>query len=140
MNIPDNLKQIEPNSSFQNIDLSNFQHTIPSLNICPPDMSNIKNPMVEELKNTNKILQNKLDSANLQLKQLNDKNSSQNLYIKELKADLEDEKLKRELAETKLSSKDWKLIIISFFSATTVLAIEHWKDIYTFILFLIEKQ
>jgi len=33
---------------------------------------------------------------NFELKQLNDKNSSQNLYIKELHADLKEESLKKE--------------------------------------------
>ena len=60
-----------------------------------------------------KYSKEQLDKAYVQLKQLNDKESVQNQQIKELRADLEQESLKRELAETKLSSKDWKLALIS---------------------------
>jgi uncharacterized protein (DUF488 family) len=56
----------------------------------------------------NKELKEQLDKAYIQLRQLNDKNSSQVLELKELKADLREESLKNELAETKLSIKDWK--------------------------------
>ena len=54
-----------------------------------------------------------MDDAYIQLRQLNDKASSQNLYIKELKTDLKEESLKRELAENKVSAKDWKVALIA---------------------------
>ena len=68
----------------------------------------------------NTELQDKLDKANFELKQLNDKASCQRLELKELRADLKEEILKRELAETKLSVKDWKTICISFVSGMIV--------------------
>jgi len=92
------------------------------------------------LEKSNAELQAKLDKSNFELKQLNDKNSSQNLYIKELQADLKEESLKREVAENKLSSKDWKTAFISLSTGIFVLAVEHWKDIYDFILSLIGWQ
>lgn len=75
-----------------------------------------KNQMVEEQKITNEriaCLQESLDSAKAEIKQLNDKNASQNLYIKQLTADLKEEALKRELAESKVSAKDWKVALIA---------------------------
>ena len=81
-----------------------------------------------------------LDYSNTQLKQANDKISSQNLYIKELKSDLKEETEKRVIAEDKLGSKDWKTALISFGFALLVLIIEHWKDILTFILSLIHAR
>lgn len=100
-------------------------------------MESLLEEQLKQYETANKDLCKQLEEAQLQLKQLNDKEVSQNLYIKELKADLQTESLKRELAENKLSSKDWKTIVISFFVAVTVLMIEHWKDVYNFILYLI---
>ena len=91
-------------------------------------------------KESNIELQNKLDGTYIQLRQLNDKESSQNLYIKELKADLKVASLQKEIAESKLSTKDWKTAFIALVSALFVLAIEHWKDIYNFIISLVELQ
>lgn len=114
----------------------------PSLN--PPlknlneKVENLLEEQIKQYESANNELQKQLTEAQLQLKQLNDKESSQNLYIKELKADLKEESLKRELAENKLSTKDWKTAVIAFIFAVVVLAIEHWKDIYDFILSLIE--
>lgn len=79
------------------------------------NIPNFENPVVTELKNANsKIneLSEQLDYSNTQLKQANDKISSQNLYIKELKSDLKEETEKRVIAENKLGSKDWKILII----------------------------
>lgn len=105
-----------------------------------------KNQMVEEQERTNKLisqandqilkLQNQLDDSKIQLKQANDKISSQNLYIKELKADLKEEIENRALAENKLNSKDWKTALIALMFSLIVLGIEHWKDIINFILSL----
>lgn len=69
---------------------------------------------LQQAESTNEELQSKLDDAYIQLRQLNDKTSSQNLYIKELKTDLKEETERRIKAEDKLSSKDWKLALISF--------------------------
>ena len=69
---------------------------------------------IEILMHLNSELQTKLDKSNFELKQLNDKISSQNLYIKELKADLKEETERRIKVKNKLSSKDWKLALISF--------------------------
>lgn len=68
---------------------------------------------LQQEKTSKAELQAKLDDAYTQLRQLNDKESSQNLYIKELKADLKEEALKRELAENKVSAKDWKVALIA---------------------------
>lgn len=99
-------------------------------------MESLLEEQLKQYETANKDLHKQLEEAQLQLKQLNDKESSQNLYIKELKADLQMESLKRELAENKLSSKDWKTAFIALIAALFVLAVEHWKDIYNFILSL----
>lgn len=78
-------------------------------------------------------MQNQLNDSKIQLKQANDKISSQNLYIKELKADLKEEIENRALAENKLNSKDWKTAIIALMFSLIVLGIEHWKDIINLI-------
>lgn len=104
------------------------------------NIPNFENPIVTELKTANRKvdeLSEQLDYSNTQLKQANDKISSQNLYIKELKSDLKEETEKRVIAENKLGSKDWKTALISFGFALLVLIMEHWKDILTFILSLI---
>lgn len=103
-------------------------------------MESLLEEQLKQYESTNKELHKQLEDTQLQLKQLNDKESYNNLYIKELKADLQMESLKRELAENKLSSKDWKTIVISFLTAVIVLLIEHWKDLYNFILSLTELQ
>lgn len=100
-------------------------------------MESLLEEQLKQYETANKDLHKQLEEAQLQLKQLNDKESSQNLYIKELKADLQMESLKRELAENKLSSKDWKTAFIALIAALFVLSVEHWKDIYNFILSLI---
>jgi len=74
------------------------------------------------------------------LQQLNDKDSIQVGELKQLRANLKEESLKRELAESKLSAKDWKTAFIALGTAILVLTVEHWKDIYDFILFLIVSQ
>lgn len=71
------------------------------------------NQQILQYEFANNELKQQLEYTKQQLKQLNDKESSQNLYIKELKADLREEALKRELAENKLSAKDWKIALIS---------------------------
>lgn len=76
-------------------------------------MESLLEEQLKQYETANKNLHKQLEEAQLQLKQLNDKESSQNLYIKELKADLQMESLKRELAENKLSSKDWKVALIA---------------------------
>lgn len=103
-------------------------------------MESLLEEQLKQYETANKDLHKQLEEAQLQLKQLNDKESSRNFYIKELKADLQMESLKRELAENKLSSKDWKTIVISFLTAIVILVIEHWKDVLSFILHLIELQ
>lgn len=112
-------------------------------NLKQNNIPDFENPVVTELKTANsKIdeLSEQLDYSNIQLKQANDKISSQNLYIKELKSDLKEETEKRVIAENKLGSKDWKTALISFGFALLVLIIEHWKDILTFILSLIHAR
>lgn len=112
-------------------------------NLKQNNIPDFENPVVTELKTTNsKIdeLSEQLDYSNIQLKQANDKISSQNLYIKELKSDLKEETEKRVVAENKLGSKDWKTALISFGFALLVLIIEHWKDILIFILSLIHAK
>lgn len=112
-------------------------------NLKQNNIPDFENPVVTELKTTNsKIdeLSEQLDYSNIQLKQANDKISSQNLYIKELKSDLKEETEKRVVAENKLGSKDWKTALISFGFALLVLIIEHGKDILIFILSLIHAK
>lgn len=76
-------------------------------------MESLLEEQLKHYETANKDLHKQLEEAQLQLKQLNDKESSQNLYIKELKSDLQMESLKRELAENKLSSKDWKVALVA---------------------------
>lgn len=112
-------------------------------NLKQNNIPDFENPVVTELKTTNsKIdeLSEQLDYSNIQLKQANDKISSQNLYIKELKSDLKEETEKRVVAENKLGNKDWKTALLSFGFALLVLIIEHWKDILIFILSLIHAK
>ena len=77
-------------------------------------------------KDSNAELQIKLDKSNFELKQLNDKISAQNLYIKQLKADLKKESLQREIAETKLNAKDWKTAFVGVLAGIILLGIEHF--------------
>lgn len=86
------------------------------------------------------LLQEKLDKTNLELKQLNDKYASQNLYIKELQRNLKKESLQREIAETKLSARDWKTATVALGSALFILAVEHWKEICDFVLLLMQTK
>ena len=95
-----------------NINTSNIPLRNPLKNI-----EELQQQQLDEAKATNQILQEELNKAYDQLRQLNDKEASQNLYIKELKAGLKDEIQKREVAEKELSSKDWKIIFFSFLSA-----------------------
>lgn len=76
-------------------------------------MESLLEEQLKQYETANKDLHKQLEEAQLQLKQLNDKESSQNLYIKELKSDLQMESLKRKLAENKLSSKDWKVALVA---------------------------
>lgn len=76
-------------------------------------MESLLEEQLKQYETANKDLHKQIEEAQLQLKQLNDKETSQNLYIKELKSDLQVESLKRELAENKLSSKDWKVALIA---------------------------
>lgn len=58
-----------------------------------------------------------------EVKQLNDKIASQTLYIKQLKTDLEEEREDNKVLSKKLSSKDWKISLLSFiagFGATVI--------------------
>ena len=77
-------------------------------------------------RDSNTELQIKLDKSNFELKQLNDKISAQNLYIKQLKADLKNESLQREIAETKLNAKDWKTAFVGLLAGLIVLCVEHF--------------
>lgn len=85
---------------------------------------------LEQEKISNTDLQLKLEDAYTQLRQLNDKESSQNLYIKELKADLKEESLKRELAENKVSAKDWKLALIAGVIGLVAGLVSSWFGFY----------
>ena len=76
-------------------------------------MESLLEEQLKQQESANVELKQQLEDAQLQLKQLNDKEASQNLYIKELKAELQTESMKRELAENKLSSKDWKVALIA---------------------------
>lgn len=101
----ESIKSVPPANAFNNDMIANAIKNVPT-----------SNPMVEQQKITNDNitrLQESLDSAKFEIKQLNDKNASQNLYIKELKADLKEEALKRKLAESKVSAKDWKVALIA---------------------------
>lgn len=95
--------------------LDNLTESLPDNPLRNPNerMESLLEKQLKQYEITNKDLHKQLEEAQLQLKQLNDKEASQNLYIKELKANLQTESLKRELAENKLSSKDWKVALVS---------------------------
>jgi len=147
-------------SPLFNIDTSKLLDDMPfkGFTIKPPEMPYIPSqeermqPFLDRLDEQNELLeaqliqaqgantslQKQLDDAYVELKQLNDKTSSQTYYIKQLKADLKEETERRIKAEDKLSSKDWKLALVALGGALIALGVEHWKDIYDFILSLIE--
>lgn len=136
------LSEMMNSPEYQNYAVNQTQEQIYK-SLKQNNIPDFENPVVTELKTANiKIdeLSNQLDYSNTQLKQANDKISSQNLYIKELKSDLKEETEKRVIAEDKLGSKDWKTALISFGFALLVLIIEHWKDFLTFILSLIHAK
>lgn len=54
--------------------------------------------------------------------------------IQSLKKDLDTERILKERA---LSKKDWKMLFLGLIPSFIILAVEHWKDIYDFILSLI---
>lgn len=123
-----NMESIINKPEFQNYAANQMQKQLSNM-VKVPDYSNFKNPHEETnslLSENNQLLQDQndkieslksqLDYSNIQLKQANDKIATQTGQIKELKANLSEESLKRELAESKLSLKDWKLAAISFAS------------------------
>lgn len=136
-NLPDNLIPIPEDHRFKALinstkdctkNISQKEFLPENFNV-PPIISNeeYQKPITEEIGLTNEILeiQNKkledfqiqLNKSNFELKQANDKLSSQNLYIKELKTELKEEIKKRKLFEDKISKKDKILSIISLISA-----------------------
>lgn len=69
-----------------------------------------------KIDDTNGLLREQNDeirSLKVQLKQLNDKTSSQTQQIKYLKRDLKEEREKRTEVENKLSQKDWKNFLLN---------------------------
>lgn len=113
MNTPEQMNYMANKARQQIIDnLVQPVSDIPSIN--PNEkMEFLLEEQLKQYELMNNELQEQLEDAKLQLKQLNDKEASQNLYIKELKADLKEQSLKRELAEDKLSLKDWKVALVS---------------------------
>ena len=127
-------KQVKQMSEFiKNNGSSIIQEQIMK-NIEPNNINDVS------LRNPNEKLESLTEDEILQTKQLNDKIASQTLYIKQLKAEIKDESDKRAIAENKRSVKHWKLVFLALISAFTTLTIEHWKDIYNFILSLIGLQ
>ena len=112
-------------STFKGFDMSKIQPVdmIPSCVKNTSDAQNIKLVTLEErakpitdrldkeiellegqllqAESTNEELQNKLEYSHIQLKQLNDKYAIQTGEIRQLRADLKEESLKREFYETK---------------------------------------
>lgn len=70
-------------------------------------------PIIDELS----TLQESINKANGEIKQLNDKSAIQNGYIKQLQVCLNEEAEKRSELENKITLKDKKLAAISLFSA-----------------------
>ena len=107
----------------------------PRLNInpnnIPPTQINVPNiePVIPDPKD-NPIYE--------ELKQLNNKTSSQTGFEKQVYGEIKAEYQEQQKSANKLSLKDWKLIIVALISSLITLAIEHWKDIYKFILSLNE--
>lgn len=92
------------------------------------------NKLLQEQTDEINNLKKQLEYANIQLTQANERVTFQNIYIEELKSNLKSESEQRIIAENKLSKKDWKLALVAFVTAMVILGIEHWNDIYSFIL------
>ena len=144
--IPEGFIQV--NNQFPNIDVGNLPTHYPdmshlnkqveeNLSHIIPFEERIK-PITDRQDKTIKTLEEQIDvykvenqSLRLQLEQVNSR-------LKEESDRLKEETAKREEAENKLTLKDWKVALIALGSALLVLAVEHYKDIYDFIVSLIE--
>lgn len=87
-----------------------------------------------------KFLTDRLDKQYFETKQLNNKMSSNNLYVKELKADLKEEFSLNKSSENTLSGKDKKILFWSVFTSLLLLMLEYHKDVFNFISSLISKK
>lgn len=129
---PKTMQAFQPDFSYLDKQVQeNLKHVIP--------FEERVKPITDRQDKTIKTLEEQIDvykvenqSLRLQLEQVNS-------HLREETARLKEETAKREEAESKLTLKDWKVTLIALGSALLVLAIEHYKDIYDFIISLIES-
>ena len=107
----------------------------PTLNINPNEIppAQINTPITESV-----IPEPTDNPIYKELKQLNNKVSSQTGFEKQVYGEVKTEYQKQQKNVDKLSLKDWKLALIALGGALIALIIEHWNDILNFILSLIE--
>lgn len=111
--------------NFEKIDIKKLDFTPSTFNqnFYVKTITPLPNPMVEQQKQTNALienlklqiteLQNTLNKSEEQLKQANNKIASQTYTIKCLNADLKEARENAEKNENKISIKDKKIIILS---------------------------
>lgn len=95
-----------------------------------------------KLDDTNDLLREQNDeikSLKVQLKQLNDKTSSQTLRIVRLETDLKTEREKNEKLSNKLSKKDWKNFLLVIAGVLIVLAVENISDVINWVINILLK-
>ena len=150
--IHDKTKDFIMSDEFKSYSANRMQDHLASLVKIPnyPNMVKTKaeqdKHLTDRMDNTNKLLEEsnqkisdlqlKLEESYEQLGQANDKIAIQTSSIESLKSDLKTESLKREVAEGKLSGKDWKTAFIALSTGVVILGIEHLRAIYEFILSL----
>lgn len=150
--IHDKTKDFILSDEFKNYSANRMQDNMASLVKVPnyPNMLKTKaeqdKHLTDRMDNTNKLLeesnqkiselQSKLEESYAQLQEANNKIESQTSVIEKLRMNLEIASLKYEIAEGKLSGKDWKSAFIALLTGVVILGIEHWNAIYNFILSL----
>lgn len=145
-NIPDNLTPMEPNPNWDKISNLTSDPTFQNHMYNKAWESISKNlyhqpsvPLKSDEEHS-KHLANKLDKQHFELKQLNDKLSYNNLYTKELMANLEEEFSSNDASENNLSKKDKKILFVGAIITLLFLILEYNQSIIKFILSLISKE
>lgn len=144
--LPEKLIPINEPVKFNidNIDISKFNikpmsnFTKPIVDIVePPSMEERLKPITERQDKTITTLNTQIDVYRAENQSLKSEIETISLQLQEERMRREVAEAKQELAETMLGAKDWKIAIISLLSAVLILAVEHWRDIYDAILYLI---
>lgn len=150
--IHDKTKEFIMSDEFKNYSANRINDNMTSLVKIPnyPNLLKTKaeqdKHLTDRMDNTNKLLEDSnrkiselqlsLEESYTQLQEANNKIESQTSVIEKLRMDLEIASLKSEIAEGKLSGKDWKSAFIALLTGVVILGVEHWNAIYNFILSL----